>query len=120
MFFSSSLELNGKLNSFNMNSAVSTHNQSHTKHRNVTLPHCLLVPPTRNLAMACGPSWMLMPLARFRLGLDLGGALSESSEELRSSKCPDLNNKILLYTIYLWKLYSLYSEQLNLKNTHGV
>lgn len=39
--------------------------------------------------MAWGPSWMLMPLARFRLGLILGGALSESSEELRSSKCPD-------------------------------
>lgn len=54
----------------------------------VTIPHSLLVPPTRNLAMACGPSWMLTPLALFRLGLILGGALSESSEELRSSKCP--------------------------------
>lgn len=55
----------------------------------MTLPHSLLGPPTRNFAMAWGPSWMLMPLARFRLGLILGGALSESSEELRSSKCPD-------------------------------
>lgn len=55
----------------------------------VTVPHSLLVPPTRNLAMACGPSWMLAPLALFRLGLIRGGALSESSEELRSSKCPN-------------------------------
>lgn len=54
----------------------------------LTIPHSLLVPPTRNLAMACGPSWMLTPLDLFRLGRILGGALSESSEELRSSKCP--------------------------------
>lgn len=55
----------------------------------MTIPPSLLEPPTRNLAIAWGPSWMLMPLARFRFDLILGGALSESSEELRSSKCPD-------------------------------
>lgn len=67
----------------------------------VTLPQALLVPPTLNLAMACGPSWMLMPLARFRLGRTLGGALSESSEELKSSKCPDKMEHKQCYKTYV-------------------